>query len=81
MCDRVPESLLFIPLGFVMLFVIQVILWDNILMQILTQVTGVIAGNANNYQMIGMVRENPLFIGFLICVFGPVLENRRIHHY
>ncbi len=77
MCDRVPESLLFIPLG----FVIQVILWDNILMQILTQVTGVTAGNANNYQMIGMVRENPLFMGFLICVLGSVLEYRRIHHF
>ena len=70
-----PKILLYILLGIVMLFGLQVMLWDNILLPVLKSITGLSPSNGNNDYMFGLIEKYPLLIGTLSCLFGPVLEE------
>jgi len=69
------RSLLLIPLGAVAIIVLQWILWDEIIMKNITSAAGITVGNANTGKMTGMIMEQPLFMGFMGCVYGPILEE------
>ena len=69
------KSLLLIPLGAVMIIGIQAILWDNIIMAQIKAGLGIAMDNANTENVISMVRENPVMMGFMACFYGPILEE------
>ncbi len=69
------KSLLLIPLGAVMIIGIQAILWDNIIMAQIKAGLGIAMENANTENVISMIRENPVMMGFMACFYGPILEE------
>jgi len=69
------KSLLLIPLGAIAIIGIQAILWDNIIMAQIKAGLGIAMENANTENVISMVRENPVMMGFMACFYGPILEE------
>ena len=69
------KSLLLIPLGVVMVIGLQGILWDNIIMGIIRSAIGITADNANTINVTEMIKSSPIFMGFMACIYGPVLEE------
>lgn len=69
------KSLLLIPLGAIAIIGIQAILWDNIIMSQIKAGLGIVTDNANTENVISMIRENPVMMGFMACFYGPVLEE------
>ena len=68
------KSLLFIPLGLVLLFAAQAVLWQ-IAMQIITSSMGITLENANENNIKEMIAASPVFMTYMVCVHGPVLEE------
>ena len=69
------KSLLLIPLGAVMIICLQGILWDNIIMGIIRSAIGITADNANTTNVTEMIKKSPIFMGFMACIYGPLLEE------
>ena len=69
------KSLLLIPLGAVMIIGLQGILWDNIIMGIIRSAIGITADNANTTNVTEMIKSSPIFMGFMACIYGSVLEE------
>lgn len=69
------KSLLLIPFGAIAIIGIQAILWDNIIMAQIKAGLGIAMENANTENVISMVRENPVMMGFMACFYGPILEE------
>ena len=69
------KSLWFIPLGAVMILCLQGILWDGIVKDLITAKAGITLENANTNKVFNMVKGAPIFMGFMACVYGPVLEE------
>ena len=69
------KSLLLIPLGAIAIIGIQAILWDNIIMAQIKAGLGIVTDNANTENVISMIRENPVMMGFMACFYGPILEE------
>ena len=69
------KSLLLIPLGAIAIIGIQAILWDNIIMSQIKAGLGIAMENANTENVISMIRENPVMMGFMVCFYGPILEE------
>ena len=69
------KSLLFIPLGAVMIIGLQGILWDSIIMGIIKSAIGITADNSNTANVTEMIKSSPIFMGFMACIYGPVLEE------
>ena len=69
------KSLLLIPLGAIAIIGIQAILWDNIIMSQIKAGLGIVTDNANTENVISMIRENPVMMGFMACFYGPILEE------
>ena len=69
------KSLLLIPLGAIAIIGIQAILWDNIIMSPIKAGLGIVTDNANTENVISMIRENPVMMGFMVCFYGPILEE------
>ena len=69
------KSLLLIPLGAIAIIGIQAILWDNIIMSQIKAGLGIAMENANTENVISMIRENPVMMGFMACFYGPILEE------
>ena len=69
------KSLLLIPLGAIAIIGIQAILWDNIIMAQIKAGLGIAMENANTENVISMVKENPVMMGFMACFYGPILEE------
>lgn len=74
------KALLFIPLGAVAVICLQWILWDEIIMKNITSAAGITVSNANTGKMTGMIMKQPLFMGFMGCVYGPILEEVLYRH-
>ena len=70
-----PKTMLYIFLGIVMLAVFDVILWDNILLPTIKNMTGIYPENGNNNRLLPMIRQNPVVMLPMVCVFGPLLEE------
>jgi membrane protease YdiL (CAAX protease family) len=71
-CNK--KSLLFIPLGLVLLFVFQAVLWE-IAKQIITSSMGITIDDANENNLREMIAASPVFMSYMICVHGPILEE------
>ena len=69
------KSLLLIPFGAIAIIGIQAILWDNIIMAQIKAGLGIAMENANTENVISMVKENPVMMGFMACFYGPILEE------
>jgi len=69
------KSLLLIPFGAIAIIGIQAILWDNIIMAQIKAGLGIAMENANTENVISMIRENPVMMGFMACFYGPILEE------
>jgi len=69
------KSLLLIPFGAIAIIGIQAILWDNIIMAQIKAELGIAMENANTENVISMVKENPVMMGFMACFYGPILEE------
>lgn len=69
------KSLWLIPLGVVMLICLQGILWDSIIMGMIRPAVGITADNANTSRISEMMKANPIFMGCMACVYGPVPEE------
>ena len=54
---------------------LQGILWDNIVTNMIGKAIGVSFGNDNTANVTEMVRNAPVFMGIMVCIYGPVLEE------
>ena len=70
-----PKTLLLIPLGLLMVILLDNLLMENIIQPILFKAVGVATENANTERVFEMIRKNPAVMVFLSCIFGPVLEE------
>ena len=70
-----PKTLLLIPLGFLLYFLLDNILMENIIEPILWKIVGATQENANTEKVFEMIRKNPVFMVFGTCFIGPVLEE------
>ncbi len=69
------KNLLFMPLGAAAVIGLQGILWDNIAVNLIILKLGIPVNNANNEKVTGMVMASIVFMGLIVCVYGPVLEE------
>ena len=70
-----PKTLLLIPLGILLVFLLDQTLMQNIVQPFIWKISGGTKENANTEKVFEMIRNNPIFMVFLTCVFGPVLEE------
>ena len=70
-----PKTLLLIPLGILLVFLLDQTLMQNIVQPFIWRIAGTAKENANTEKVFEMIRNNPFFMVFLTCVFGPVLEE------
>ena len=69
------KSLLLIPLGAILVLGLQGFLWDNVVTSMIGELIGVSFGNDNTANVTEMVRNAPVFMGIMACIYGPILEE------
>jgi membrane protease YdiL (CAAX protease family) len=70
-----PKTLILIPLGILLVFLLDQVLMQNIVQPMLWEIAGATKENANTERVFEMIRKNLLFMIFLSCIIGPVLEE------
>ena len=69
------KSILLIPLGMILVLGLQGFLWDSVVREIICSLTGISLANDNTANVTEMVRNAPVFMGFMACIYGPILEE------
>ncbi|MCR4557348.1 MAG: CPBP family intramembrane metalloprotease [Saccharofermentans sp.] len=69
------KSLIYVPLGVIVLFALQAVLWGSILLPFIRSSLGITMNDANSDLVTGMVRNHPVVMGTMVCVHGPIIEE------
>ncbi len=69
------KCLIYVPIGFVLTLGVGAILWDTVIMQLIRSALDISLNNANDDLVDGMIKNSPVIMGLMVCIFGPILEE------
>lgn len=69
------KCLILVPIGVITLFALQAVLYDSLLLPFICSKLGINLNNANDDLIDGMVRNQPVIMGLMVCIHGPIIEE------
>lgn len=73
---KIKKTLLWTKIGFIVIFLLQNVVWDAIIKQIFIQMFMIEKiANSNQSNLTSMLLEYPILMSLLVVVIGPILEE------